>query len=282
MSDISTKTIQELRVRTGVSIGKCKEALEHTHGDMEKAIDFLRKAGIASSVKKQGRETKEGLIGIGENNQVISFVEVNSETDFVAHNEKFAHFLKEVAQVAADSEANSLEALLEEKSKTDPTITIDQLRSLVIQTLGENIQIKRFKLFRKHPDLSIGVYSHMGGKIVTAVELVGGAGQEALARDIAMHIAAESPDYLTPEEIPAAVKEREFEIAKSQLQGKPAHIIEKIMEGKLKAFYDQSCLMCQQYVKDSSMTVAQLVDRESKALGKQFAIKSFIRWRVGE
>jgi elongation factor Ts len=159
---------------------------------------------------------------------------------------------------------------------------VDQMRSLVIQTLGENIQIKRLKVLPKNPEISIGVYSHMGGKIVTAVELIGGSGRETLARDIAMHIAAESPDYLKPEQVPNEIKEREMEIAKSQLQGKPANMIDRIIEGKLKAFYDQVCLLHQKYVKDPSLTIEQLLAKESKAAGKQFAIKSFIRWRVGE
>lgn len=279
---ISSEMIKELRNRTGVSMGKCKEALEEANGDMEKAIHLLRKAGMASSVKKQGRETKEGLIGIGESKAAIAFVEVNSETDFVAQNEKFKKFLLEVAQIAADSEAISLAALLEKKSRSDSTITVDQLRSLVIQTLGENIQIKRMKILKKRPDISIGVYSHMRGKIVTAVELTGGAGQEILARDIAMHIAAESPEYITPEEVPNEIKEREREIAKSQLQGKPAHVVDKIVEGKLQAFYEQTCLICQKYVKNTSLTIEQLLAKESKDAGKDFVITSFMRWRVGE
>lgn len=279
---ISSEMIKELRNRTGVSMGKCKEALEEAGGDMEKAIHVLRKAGMASSVKKQGRETKEGLIGIGESKTAIAFVEINSETDFVAQNEKFKQFLLEVAQIAADTEAISLGALLEKKAKSDSSITVDQLRSLVIQTLGENVQIKRLKILKKRPDVSIGVYSHMGGKIVTAIELAGGAGQEILARDIAMHIAAESPEYITPEEVPTEVIQREKEIAKSQLQGKPSHVVDKIVEGKLKAFYEQVCLICQKYVKNNSVTIEQLLAKESKDAKKDFAVKNFIRWRVGE
>lgn len=282
MSQITSDMIKELRERSGVGMGKCKEALEQAGGDMEKAIDILRKAGLASAVKKAGRETKEGSITIGESKKAVSLVEINSETDFVAQNEKFKNFAKEVAEIAAETCPATLEALIAHKSKSDPTVTLDELRSLIIQTLGENIQIKRVKVLHKHSDLSIGVYSHMNGKIVTAVEMTGGAGHEALARDIAMHIAAESPDYLRPEEVPSDVREREAEIAKSQLQGKPANMMDKIIEGKLRAFYDQVCLIHQKYVKDSSMTITQLLDKESKAAGKKFEIKSFIRWRVGE
>lgn len=282
MSKITSDMIKELRERTGVGMGKCKEALEQAGGDMENAIDILRKAGMASAVKKQGRETNEGLIGIGESKNAYAFVEVNSETDFVAQNDKFKSFLKALADQAAETHPASLEAFLEQKSKSDPTITIDQERSLIIQTLGENIQIKRVKVMPKKSDSSIGVYSHMNGKIVTAVEITGGAGQEILARDIAMHVAAEAPEFLRPEDVPSDVKAREEEIARSQMQGKPANIIEKILEGKLKAYYDQVCLACQKYIKDTTLTVAQLLEKESKAAGKTFAIKSFLRWRVGE
>lgn len=282
MSQITSEMIKELRERTGVGMGKCKEALDQAGGDMEKAIDILRKAGMASAVKKQGRETKEGLIAIGESKKAYAFVEVNSETDFVAQNEKFKNFLREVAEIAAETTPANVEELLAHKSKSDPTVTLDQLRSLTIQTLGENIQVKRVKVLRKAGELSIGVYSHMNGKIVTAVEMAGGSGNEILARDIAMHVAAESPDYLNPEEVPNDVKDREAEIAKEQLKGKPSNMIEKIIEGKLKAFYDQVCLLGQKYVKDSSVSIAQLLERESKAAGKKFAINSFIRWRVGE
>ena len=121
----------------------------------------------------------------------------------------------------------------------------------------------------------------MGGKIVTLVELEGGAGQEALARDIAMHIAAESPDYLTPEEVPADIKAREEEIARGQVAGKPAAIMDKIVEGKLKAFYDQVCLLRQKYVKDNAITVEDLVAKEGQRLGMPLKIRRFVRWQIG-
>ena len=121
----------------------------------------------------------------------------------------------------------------------------------------------------------------MGGKIVVAVELSGGAGQEALARDIAMHVAAESPEYLRPEEVPADVIEKEKEIARGQSQGKPANIIDKIVEGKVKAFYDQVCLICQKYVKDNTITITELLNKESKRLNKQIGLKAYHRWKVG-
>lgn len=274
---VTAEMVKELRDRTGVSMGKCKEALDKASGDMNEAIDILRKSGMASAVKKEGRETNEGLIGMGESAKAVAFVEVNAETDFVTQNEKFKEFLKEVAQEAADHAQEALPALLEKPYKKDPTISLDQYRALVIQSLGENIQVKRVGIFQKAPDLSIGLYSHMGGKIAVAVILSGGAGHEALAREIAMHVAAESPEYLSPSDVPSDVRAKEEEIARSQVVGKPANIVEKIVEGKVKAFCDEVCLECQKFVKDNTLTIAQLMEKQ----GKNLKIKAFYRWKVG-
>jgi elongation factor Ts len=278
---VTAEMVKELRDRTGVSMGKCKEALDKAAGDMNVAIDILRKSGMASAVKKEGRETNEGLIGAAEGKSSVALVEVNAETDFVTQNEKFKQFLKDVSQEAADSFPASLEALMSKPYSKDASLTIDQYRALVMQSLGENIQLKRLLILSKSDDLSIGLYSHMGGKIVVAVLLTGGSGQEALARDIAMHVAAESPDYLYAEDVPAEVRAKEEEIARSQVQGKPANIVDKIIEGKIKAFCDEVCLVCQKYVKDNTMTIAQLLEKESKRLNKQIGIKAFYRWKVG-
>ncbi len=278
---VTPEMVKELRDRSGVSMGKCKEALEQAGGDMNKAIDILRKSGMASAVKKEGRETNEGLIAAAEGKESVALVEVNCETDFVTQNEKFKHFLKEIAQEAADSAAPSPDALMKRPNPKDKSITLEQYRALVVQSLGENIQVKRLSVFPKSSDISVGLYSHMGGKIVVAVLLTGGAGQEALARDIAMHVAAESPEYLRAEDVPAEVRAKEEEIARSQVKGKPENIVEKIVEGKIKAFCDEVCLVCQKYVKDNTITIAQLLEKESKRLGKQIGIKAYHRWKVG-
>ncbi len=279
---ITSEMVKELRERTGVGMAKCKEALDQAGGDMERAIDILRKSGMASAVKKEGRETKEGLIGAGESSSAIALIEVNAETDFVTQNDRFKQFLHDICAQAAETKPASLEVFLAQPFKPDPSTTVDQARSLIVQSLGENIQIKRLKVIPKGKDVSFGVYSHMGGKIVTLAEISGGAGQEALARDIAMHIAAESPDYLNPQEVPAEIKAREEEVARGQVVGKPAAVIDKIVEGKIKAFYDQVCLICQKFVKDNTITIKDLVDREGKRLGKPLHLHSFLRWKVGQ
>lgn len=279
---ITPDLIKELRERTGVGMGKCKEALDQADGDMDKAIEWLRKTGVASAVKKEGRETNEGLIAAAEGNDAVALIEVNAETDFVTQNEKFKQFLRDAAQEVANTKPSSLEAFIQQPYSKDKTLTMDQHRALVVQSLGENIQVKRLLVFPKSKDTSLGLYSHMGGKIVTMVVLSGGAGQEALARDIAMHVAAESPEYLRPEDIPQEIRSREEDIARSQVKGKPEAIAAKIVQGKYKAFCDEVCLLCQKYVKDNTVTISGLLEREAKRLGKTLDLTAYYRWKVGE
>jgi elongation factor Ts len=278
---VTPDMVKELRERTGVGMGKCKEALDQAGGDLDKAIELLRKAGMASAVKKEGRETNEGLIGAAEGKEAYALIEVNAETDFVTQNDKFKQFLRDIAQDAADAKLHSLDALMNHSYSKDKSITIDQYRALVVQSLGENIQVKRLLVLPKSKETSVGLYSHMGGKIVTAVVLSGGSGEEALARDIAMHVAAESPEYLRPEDVPQQIRTREEDIARSQIQGKPEDIANKIVQGKYKAFCDEMCLICQKYVKDNTMSISGLLEREGKRLGKTIAIASYHRWKVG-
>lgn len=282
MKEITADMIRELRERTGVGMAKCKEALVLSEGDLEKAIDVLRKAGMAAGVKKEGRETKEGLILTGEDKDLLVMLEANVETDFVAQNDRFKHFVHDCVKQALETKPKSLEEFSEQSYYKDKSITIDQYRNLVIQALGENIQLRRMELIHKHPNSSYGIYSHMGGKLVVIVEIEGATDQEGVAKEIAMHVAAESPEYLKSEEIPAHILAREEEIARSQVQGKPENIIEKIVTGKLKAYADQVCLINQKYVKDSSVTVQQFLENCAKKLGKPLAIRCFWRWKVGQ
>jgi len=277
MTEITMDLIKKLRERTGIGINKCKEALAEANGDIELAIDNLRKAGMASAVKKEGRETSEGMIATAENEEAAVVVEVNAETDFVVRNEHFQAFAAEVAQQIVAEGPSSLESFLNSPSDADGSLTVDQRRASVVQTLGENVRIKRFERWAKGKDTSIGLYSHMGGKIVVMVEIVGSDQVSDLAREVAMHAAAESPDYLTPDDVPADVTEHEKEIARSQVQGKPANIIDKIVEGKVQAYYKQVCLTLQPFVKDSSTTVEQLV----KNRGENLRIARFLRWQMG-
>lgn len=282
MKEITADMVKELREKTGVGMGKCKEALVLAQGDMEKAVDVLRKAGMAAGVKKEGRETKEGLILAGEDKHSIVLAEANAETDFVAQNDRFKHFLHDVVKQALELKPASLADLVAQPYYKDKSISIDQYRNLVIQALGENIQLRRVELIHKHANSSYGIYSHMGGKLVVIVEVAGAPGQEAIAKDIAMHVAAENPDYLKPEEIPALARAREEEIARSQVEGKPANIVDKIVAGKIQAFEAQVCLTLQKYVKDNSLTVQQFLDASGKKIGHALSIRCFWRWKVGQ
>jgi len=281
-SVVTPNMIKELRERTGVGIGKCKEALEEAKGDMDLAIANLRKAGIASAVKKEGRSANEGMIAVFENNDRVAIAEINAETDFVAKNDRFQTFMKDVVEEMAMTNPASLEDFLNQKSSKDPSLTIDQLRATVIQAIGENIQIKRFLVLPKTADQSIGTYSHLGGKIVTLAVIEGSNNQVALAKDIAMHIAAAAPDYLSADKVPESIIAGEKDVAAGQMAGKPENMLEKIIEGKLKAFYDQVCLVNQKYIKDDRLTVTELVDQHGKQEGKPLKLVQFIRWVVGQ
>ena len=279
---ISAQLVMDLRKRTGVGMSKCKEALQEAGGDIEEAIHILRKKGMASAVKKGIRETNEGVIGYAENDQCAYLVEVNAETDFVIQNDRFKEFLKNICADALQEKPKSIEEFLKQKYSKNPSLTIDEYRAEVVHSLGENIQIKRVLDFKKGSDQSLGIYSHMGGKIVTAVILKGASDQTELAREVAMHVAAEAPDFLKPEDISADVMAKEEEIARSQIKNKPPEIMDKIIQGKMRAFYEQSCLINQKYVKEPSMSVADFVASEGKKVGKDLTIVEFVRWQIGE
>ena len=283
MAQITAASVKELRDRTGIGMTKCKKALEEANGDMDLAIENLRKAGEAHAVKKEGRSAKEGLIAHAENGDALALVEINAETDFVVNNDRFQAFVADVAAEAAATKPASLEDFLNQKYSKDEAMTIDQYRTSLVQAIGENIQIRRVKIFDKKSDNSIGVYSHLGGKIVALVELAGIADQQAFAKDIAMHVAAAAPEYLAPEAVPAEVVAKEKEIARSQVEGKkPDNIIDKIVEGKMKNFYKNSCLMMQQYIKDEDVNVDQLVAKKNGETGSTMTVAGFERWAVGQ
>jgi len=279
---ITASMVKELRDRTGIGMSKCKQALEESKGDMDLAIENLRKSGEASAVKKEGRTTKEGLIGAAENQEAIALIEINAETDFVVKNERFQEFLTALANQAVSTTPATLEDFLQQKSSHE-NMTIEQYRASLVNTIGENIQIKRLKIFQKNSNHSFGVYSHLGGKIVAVVEVSGANNEEAFAREVAMHVAAAAPEYLSPETVPEQVIAQERDIAKSQVEGKkPENIIDKIVEGKLKSFFNATCLLQQKFIKDEELSIEELVDRKAKETGKPLSITSFLRWNVGQ
>ena len=282
MTQITAEMVQQLRNRTGVGMAKCKQALDEAKGDLELAIANLRKAGIAGAVKKADREAKEGTVVSATNNQRLVLVEANAETDFVVKNEIFQQFARDVADEVLKSGTANVDELMTAHWSKDKSLTIDQYRAITMQKLGENILVRRIMVIERSPNASIGVYSHSGGKIVTVVVVEGAQGEEELAREIAMHVAADAPEYLRPEDVPANVKAQEEDIARAQVKGKPDNVIQKILEGKLKAFYDQVCLVSQKFVKDPSVSVGDRVEQRAKAISKPLKISRYVRWAVAQ
>lgn len=280
MATITPDMIKELRQRTGVGMAKCKEALEEAAGDVNLAIENLRKSGIAGAIKKEGRETKEGIINVVESGNELTLFELSAETDFVVSNEHFQTFAKNLAaQVAKDHPAD-LAALLASPYKAEAGLSVDEKRALIVQSIGENIQPKRFEILKKASEATFGVYSHMGGRIVTVVILEGSSDEKALANDLAMHVCASSPEYLDPSQIPAEILEKERDIARTQVQNKPANIIESIVEGKLKAYYKEACFLHQAYLKDAKQSIEQVVESRAKEIGKKLRVTGYVRWSV--
>jgi elongation factor Ts len=280
--NITTAMVMQLRKRTGVGISKCKEALVLAEGNIDEAIDILRKKGMAQAVKKEGRETKEGLVGIGKSEKYLSIIEVNAETDFVIKNDKFISFVKDLAAQAAKTTPNNLEDFLAQKYEKDTSTTIDEARTLLIQKIGENIQLRRLEIIHRETNASYGLYLHLGGKIGTIVEITGSADVSDVAKDIAMHVAAEDPEYIKESEVPLDAKKREEEVFRSQVTGKkPENILDKIIDGKMRSFYTRVCLSNQPFVKDSSVSVLQYLEAKGKEIGKPLSIQRFWRWQIG-
>ncbi len=265
--------VKELREKTGAGMLDCKKALEATNGDMEQAIDWLREKGIAKAAKKESRIAAEGLCQIKvEGNQAV-ILEVNSETDFVAKNEEFIHFVDSVIDKILTHEVASVEEVLEIKDENG-TIS-DQLTALVAK-IGEKISIRRFEKIKKEDGACFGTYKHMGGKI-GAVVVVKGA-EEEVAKDVAMQAAAMNPTALRRAEVPQELVDRESHIIKEQVlaEGKPEEIAEKMVVGRLNKFYKEICLEEQAFIKDSSLSVMDYVKNHGGE------IISMTRFAVGE
>lgn len=280
MAEVSMKLVKELRDMTGIGMKACHKALEEANGDIELAVTNLRKSGMAAAVKKQDRETNEGIIVFAENEDRVAIVIVNAETDFVVKNEKFIAFANEIAKEVADTNPSSLESFLEQKFSKDPKITIEEHRAIIVQTIGENIQIRHFVVIEKNPQKSIGIYSHLGGKIVVAVEIEGANTEKPLAKDIAMHITASDPLFLSREKVPEDEILKEKEIAKTQMIGKPENVVNKIIEGKLQAFYEKNCLSEQPFIRDEEKSVSEIVAQRAKEINKDLVVTNFIRLSI--
>ncbi len=272
---ITADLVKQLREKTGAGMMECKKVLTETDGDMEKAAELLRERGIAKAAKKSGRVAAEGLVSsyVSEDKKVGAIVEVNSETDFVSKNEEFKTFVLDVAEIVAKQNPKDMESLLQLKYKNSDK-TVNEVLTEKIATIGENLTIRRFKRFESTG--LIESYIHGDGKIAVLVNFT--KGDSVVAKDVCMQIAAARPEYLSKEDVPEEKVKKEMEILKAQAinEGKPAEIAEKMVQGRIGKFYGEICLLNQEFVKDSSMKVQDLLK------SKDAEIVEFARFEKGE
>ena len=279
--------VKNLREMTGVGMMDCKKALTASDGDMDKAIEFLREKGLAASAKKAGRVAAEGMAYAAVIDGVGVVVEVNAETDFVGKNEKFVDFVKGVAATVAANKPADLEALMACKyNGTD--LTVEQQQQEMVLVIGENIKVRRFAIFTEGVSVP---YIHAGGKIGVLVNLDTDLAPEQVAevgKDMAMQIAALNPRFLDKSEVDEATLEEEKKILLVQMENdpkmaaKPDKVKQGIVTGKLRKFYEENCLLQQEFVKDNSMSVEQYVAKVAKEQGGSIKLKAAVRFEKGE
>jgi elongation factor Ts len=269
---VTAAMVKELRERTGAGMMECKKALVETNGDLDAAVEFLRKSGLAQADKKASRVAAEGRIAqaIAENGKEAVMVEINCETDFVAKDDSFNRFAGAVALNTLNESPADVDALMNTRTNGG---TVEEARQALVTKIGENVQVRRF--VRTSTDGTIGAYVH-GGKIGVLVDVSGG--DEELARDLAMHIAALNPEFVSADDVPADViaREKDILVAQAESSGKPAEIIEKMVSGRLRKHLSGITLLGQPFVKDGDVTVAKLLDQKSAT------VNGFSRLAVGE
>jgi elongation factor Ts len=287
---ITASLVKELREKTGVAMMECKNALKETEGDIDAAIKILRERGEAKAEKKASRDANEGIIvaALDESGKSGVLVEINCETDFVAKNENFQAFVGEVAATVLASDVTDLEAakLL---PKGDETLG-GFIKTKVLE-MGENLQFRRFERLTLNGEGGVASYIHLGGKVGVLIEVSSGKAETAssdafkdLVKDLTLHIAATSPAGLKREDIPAELVDSEKNIFRKQMEGagKPAEILEKIIEGKLGKFYSERCLLEQGFVKEPDTPIKNLLEAKSKELSDTITVNNFLRFGLGD
>ncbi|HVH81718.1 MAG TPA: translation elongation factor Ts [Stellaceae bacterium] len=289
MAEITAALVKELREKTGAGMMDCKRALGDTDGDVEAAVDWLRKKGLAAAAKKAGRVAAEGLIGVATADKAGAVVEVNSETDFVARNELFQNFVRAVAELAV--KANRDIDALKSASFAGNGKTVEGELADLIGRIGENMVLRRSARLAVAQGL-VASYVHNAvspglGKIGVLVALESAASADALAplgRQLAMHVAAANPQYLDRESVPATALDRERAVLREQAgtTGKSADIVEKMVEGRLRKFYEDTVLLDQVFVIDGESRVTKIVEAAAKSAGAPIKISAFVRFALGE
>ena len=294
MANITAAMVKELREMTGAGMMDCKKALGETDGNMDEAVEFLRKKGLAGAEKKAGRIAAEGICAtcLVDNDKKAVVVEVNAETDFVAKNEKFQNYVADVAAQAVKTTAKDMDAFLAEKWDKDPSLTVKEALSSQISIIGENMNIRRFEQMEEQNGFIVS-YIHAGGKIGVLVDVETDVINDAvkeMGKNVAMQAAALSPKFTTRAEVDADYVEKEKEILKAQIMNdpkesqKPEKVIEGMIMGRINKEMKEIVLMDQVYVKaeDGKQTVEKYVQEVAKAEGAKIAIKKFIRFETGE
>ena len=271
--NISASMVKELREKTGAGMMDCKKALVETNGDMEKAIDYLREKGISKAAKKAERIAAEGLSNIYIKGNEAVVVELNSETDFVAKNAEFKELLDKIGNTILENNVTSMEEALNTKCGDE---TINDLIVNATAKIGEKISLRRFEKVTKTDSQVFGSYLHMGGKISSLTVIEGG--NEEVARDVAMQAAAMRPQYINIESVPAEDLEREKAVIKEQVinEGKKPEFADKIVEGRIRKFYEETVLEEQAFIKDSGLTVKSYLENNNATLVK------LVKYEVGE
>ena len=290
---VTASMVKELREMTGAGMMDCKKALSATDGDFDKAIEFLREKGLATAEKKAGRIAAEGLVAttIKDGDKVAAIVEVNAETDFVAKNEVFQTFVKEVVEQAADTDVADIDAFKAEKWALDTSMTVDEKLAAMIAKIGENMNIRRFEKIVSEDGIVVS-YIHAAGKIGVLVEAKTESNDERVKealKNVAMQVAALNPKYVSTDDVPEEYKEHEKEILIAQAKNdpknanKPENIIEKMITGRLAKELKEICLLEQEYVKaENKETVAKYLEMVSKEVGTPVELKRFVRFETGE
>jgi elongation factor Ts len=285
---ITAGMVKELRERTGAGMMDCKKALTASNGDMEKAIEFLREKGLAAAAKKAGRVAAEGLVVtyVTDDDKTAVVLEVNCETDFVAVNDQFINFTNSIAKQIASSNVTTVDQLLEEKFINDSNITVKEALTALIAKIGENMNIRRFEKLTVQNGV-ISSYIHGDGKIGVLVKLNCEKEDSSLlqlGKDLAMQVAAANPLFLDENSVDQEALDKEREIYRVQAlnEGKPEKIVEKMVEGRIKKYLKEVCLVDQVWVKNSDYTIKKLLEEKSKQIGSPISIDSFVRYERGE
>jgi elongation factor Ts len=289
MTEVTATLVKELRDKTGAGMMDCKRALGDSGGDIEAAIDWLRKKGLSAAAKKAGRVAAEGLIGVATRGAAAAIVEVNSETDFVARNHAFQSFVRTVSQLALDGDGE-FESLKKADFPDTGRIVEEELTHL-ISTIGENIVLRRVSRLSTGAGAVFSyVHNALGpgiGKIGVLVALASEVAADQLAelgKQLAMHVAAANPPYLDIASVPQAALDRERDVLREQARasGKPESVVEKMVEGRLRKFYEDFVLLEQIFVVDQETKISKVVEQVSKTIGKPIRIASFVRFALGE